>query len=78
MTDETPNNLLVFKRPHNAREVLRERFLSEDEIEVVVVLELHKDGTQRITSSIGTMQEKAFLKAFFDSWIIGWFRGDDL
>jgi hypothetical protein len=65
--------LKELKIESDAKPLLIERGESVDAIDLVIILELHRDGTQHLYASSGTMHQKAFLKAFFDSWMGKWF-----
>ncbi len=43
------------------------------QMEYVIVLGVHKDGTTYLAKSISSHQEACFLKTFFDWWTTQWF-----
>lgn len=57
-----------------AKEMLRERFESDERLNLVIIIEQHEDGTRRLFTSPGSHEEKALLKCFFDHWVLDWFR----
>ncbi len=59
--------------PSDAKATLRERADSTDDIVGVIVLELHRDGSQRIFTNSMNAHEKCFLKCFLDSYVSRWF-----
>jgi hypothetical protein len=58
----------------DVKNVLRERLESPDDIEAMIIIEYHRDGTQRLHTTSCSMEVKCFLKAFFDSWVGNWFN----
>jgi len=67
-----------FDRDSKARELLRERLENPEPLSLVVIIEQHTDGTRRILTSPGSMEEKALLKCFFDHFVLGWFANSVL
>lgn len=59
----------------NAAETLQ-KVLNDhsDNLEYVVVVAMHKDKSRSIFTSMASHEEKAFLKCFWDFWVLDWFR----
>lgn len=66
-------------RNADCKRLLQERRETSDELHAVVILEIHKNGSQRIFTSRCSMEEKTFLHSFLGAWIARWFtpQSDD-
>lgn len=73
-----PDNLKLFKKESDVKEVLDAVRLNAHEFDGVIVLALRKNSTQELFTSTMSMYEKVFLAAFLQAWVNKWFRiGED-
>lgn len=56
------------------QDFMKERDMND--IECLVILALHKDGSQIIKTNKSNGFQKAFLLSFFQAWMASWFRLD--
>ena len=67
-------NIVEIKKKDLVRPVVEEFLKEIDDVEVVMILALCKDGTQRVRCSMANMEQKSLLFTFFQAWIVSWFR----
>jgi hypothetical protein len=72
--EEIMTHIKPVDRVTDVKEVLEEGLKFADQMDGVIVLGLHKDGSSLMRSSNMSMYEKMFLKAFFESWASSWFN----
>lgn len=73
------SKVIPLNEDRDMKPLLLERAEITDTLEGIILIELHKDGSQRLFTSKFNFEQKCFLKCFFDAWVIKWFdRSYDL
>jgi hypothetical protein len=66
------------KRETDVKETIEEVVSFADQLDGVILLYLYKDGSQGMRTSTLSGHQKSFLFAFFQAWMVKWFRlGDE-
>ncbi len=70
------SNVTPITPPSDVKSTLESFIPKADQIELVVVICLNKDGSQFLQTSNGSMSDKIFLQAFYNSYVNKFFNSE--
>lgn len=69
--------LIPIEKDNSVAEALKSVLSEEDKIDYLVIVAIKKDGTQLLETSRCNAHQKSFALAFFQAWMMKWFRLED-